>query len=82
MTSSTKRILQAAESRMGAAACTARSPEELAKLARWGLTGERDSPQDCAAFGRMFDGIFPTTMTEEDIAEFHRIDEMLEEACR
>ncbi len=81
MTSSTKRILSAAEARMGTAACSARSPEELSQLARWGLTGERDSPQDCAAFGRMFDGIFPATMTEEDIAEFHRIDEMLEDAC-
>lgn len=81
MSISTKRILSAAEARMGTAACTQRSHEELAQLSRWGLTGDMDSPQTIAVIGRMFDGIFPATMTEADIAEFGQINRLFEEKC-
>ncbi len=81
-TPSTKRVLAAAEACMGTAPRRPRSPEEWARLERWGLVGDHNDPNDCVAFTDMFKGIFPPSMTDEDLAEFHRIEALFEEACQ
>jgi hypothetical protein len=84
MSISTKRILSAAEQRMSTAGNITRTPDQAAKIARWGLSGSPVSqmpPADVFALSRMFDGIFPATMTEADIAEFGQINRLFEERC-
>ncbi len=85
MSASTKRLLSAAEARMGATGTTInRTPEEAAQLARWGLSGQPVAsmpPSDIRTLGQMFDGKFPDTMTQADIAEFHQINELFEREC-
>jgi hypothetical protein len=85
MSSATKRLLHAAEHRMGATgAVIHRTPEETARLARWGLSGQPVASMpasDIRTLGQMFDGNFPDTMTQADIAEFKQIDALFEQEC-
>ena len=85
MSTSTKRLLHAAEQRIGSTGTVInRTPDEAARLARWGLSGQPVASMpasDIRTLGQMFDGNFPTTMTDEDIEEFRQIDALFEQAC-
>ena len=84
MNAAQQRILTAAEAIMGTTGNVMR-PAQAAKLARWGLSCDPVSQMpaaDILTISRMFAGDFPKTMNEADIAEFHRIDQLFEEACQ
>jgi hypothetical protein len=86
MSAFAKRLLHAAEARIGATGTTInRTPEEAAHLARWGLSGAPVASMpasDIRTLGQMFDGKFPDTMTQADIAEFGQINELFEKECK
>jgi hypothetical protein len=85
MSAFAKRLLSAAEHRIGATGTTInRTQEQAAQIARWGLSGQPVAsmpPSDIRTLGRMFAGAFPPTMTAADIEEFHQIDELFEKEC-
>jgi hypothetical protein len=83
MSVSTKRTLAAAEARMGTAS-TVRTPEQAARLLRWGLSGVPYATMpasDVRTLSQMFDGKFPESMTAADVEEFSQIEELFEKEC-
>jgi hypothetical protein len=80
-----KRLLHAAEARMGATGTTInRTPEQAARLQRWGLSGVPYATMpasDVRTLSQMFAGNFPDTMTQADVEEFRQIEELFEREC-
>jgi hypothetical protein len=62
-----------------------RTPEQAARLQRWGLSGQPVASMpasDVLALSRMFGAAFPKTMTAADIEEFKQIDAIFEQECQ
>jgi hypothetical protein len=84
MSAFAKRLLHAAEARMGTTGNVMRTQEEAARIARWGLSGQPVASMpasDVRTLSQMFAGNFPDTMTQADIAEFKQIDALFEQEC-
>lgn len=80
-TFATKRLIEAAEKRMNIDPAAALSDETKAFFGRCGVeTG--NTPADMRRLGEIFvHGIYPATMTAEDIEHVREINQAFEESC-
>ena len=81
----TKRTLEAAEKAMNIHPDNSQSEESRDFFIRCGMsehTGNDLLPNDIRILSQVMNGIYPATMTGDDVEQIHQINEAFEEACQ